>query len=183
MSALKDQLTILVEPLLASLGLRLWGLEFLPASRSALRIYVENADGTDTGIDECAKASRLIGLTLDVEDCVDGPYVLEVSTPGLERVFFRAGQLALYGGQVIDLALTAPPPGHPGRKKFTGRLQALDGQDKNFRLELLVPADLSPEDAPALNFDWEDVKKARLVYVVPEKKGAPKPKEPRQKKK
>lgn len=183
MSALKDKLTTLVEPLLASLGLRLWGLEFLPASRSLLRIYIENADGTDAGIDECSKASRLIGLTLDVEDIIDASYLLEVSTPGLERLFFSAAQLALYGGQVVELALHAPLPSHPGRKKFTGRVEVLDGQDKNFRLEPLNPADLSPEDSPVLDFDWEDLKKARLVYTAPEKKGAPKPKETRQKKK
>ena len=183
MSALKDKLTALVEPLLASLDLRLWGMEFLPGGRSVLRIYIENMDGTDTGINECSKASRLIGLTLDVEDAIDGSYVLEVSTPGLERVFFSAAQLALYAGEVLELALHSPETSHPGRKKFTGRLALTGEPEKNFRLELLVPADLSPEDAPALIFGWENVKKARLVYVVPEKPGAPKAKEPKPKKK
>lgn len=169
MNALKDKITTVIEPLLASLGLRLWGLEFIPAGRSILRIYIENSDGSDTGIDECSRASRLIGLTLDVEDLIDSAYVLEVSTPGLERTLFNAAQLALYGGQVAEIALHTAPQSHPGRKKFTGRLEVTDSQNKNFRLELLVPADLSPEDAPALNFDWADVKKARLVYVEPKK--------------
>lgn len=225
MNALQDKLTLLVEPLLASLGLRLWGLEFLPGGRGVLRVYIEKADGADgkgrdperggqggagierdeqagvdpgeqaeaerdeqagverseqAGIVECSRASRLIGLTLDVEDLIEGAYVLEVSTPGLERVFFRADQLARYGGEVAELTLHAPLPGHPGRKKFTGRLEVPGGQGKSFRLDLLSPADLTPEDASPLDFDWEDVKKARLVYV-PEKNGAPKPKE-RQKK-
>lgn len=206
MSTLTEKLTTLVEPLLASLGLSLWGLEFLPASRGVLRIYIEkdsfaieNIDGSDmgvehseqggverseqAGIDECAKASRLIGLTLDVEDIIPGAYVLEVSTPGLERVFFSPAQLAQYGGQVVELALHSPEGSHPGRKRFCGRLAINDGGEKNFSLELLNAADLSPEDAPALDFDWDNVKKARLVYVTPEKPGAPKHKEPRQKKK
>lgn len=182
MSVLQDKLTALAEPLLSSLELRLWGLEFLPATRSILRIYIENADGTDTGIDECAHASRLIGMSLDVDDVIDGAYVLEVSTPGLERIFFNARQLAKYEGQVIDLSLHSPKDSHPGRKKFTGRLKLVDEGSEPFRLELLIPANLDPEDAPPLNFAWEEIKRARLVYVVPEKKYAPKPKEPRQKK-
>lgn len=224
MNALQDKLTLLVEPLLASLELRLWGLEFLPGGRGVLRVYIEKTDdaagkgreagrgeqdgvdlgeqagierdesagaepgeqagierGEQAGIIECSRASRLIGLTLDVEDPIEGPYVLEVSTPGLERVFFRADQLALYGGEVVELSLHAPPPGHPGRKKFTGRLEVPGGDGKSFRLELLSPADLTPEDASPLDFDWEDVKKARLVYL-PEKNGAPKPKERAKKK-
>lgn len=213
MNALQDKLTLLVEPLLASLGLRLWGLEFLPGGRGVLRVYIEKEEsapendrsaerdeqagaepseqaeagqtgagrGGPAGIIECSRASRLIGLTLDVEDLIEGPYVLEVSTPGLERVFFRADQLALYGGEVVELSLHAPLPGHPGRKKFTGRLEVPGGLGKSFRLDLLSPADLTPEEAPPLDFDWEDVKKARLVFL-PEKNCAPKPKERAKKK-
>lgn len=183
MSALKEQLTALAEPLLASLNLRLWGLEFIPASRSILRFYIENTDGTDTGIAECSRASRLIGMTLEVEDLIEDSYLLEVSTPGLERIFFTAEQLQKYAGEIIDLSLHTPEASHPGRKRFSGRLAVPGAEGAQFGLELLNPADLSPEDAPALNFNWDNVKRARLVYVVPEKKGAPKPKEPRPAKK
>lgn len=222
MSALQKKLTALVEPLLASLGLELWGLEFLPAKRSILRIYIEkivdpaleaaapapsgeadapearpstpqdanlkdagpkDAGPKDAGIDECAHAARVISLTFDVEDPIDGSYFMEVSTPGLERVFFTPAQLAAYAGQPVDLSLHSAQESHPGRKKFVGRVTALDAEQGRFSLELLNPADFTPEEAVPLEFHWDNVKKARLIYVAPEKPNAPKPKQARQKKK
>lgn len=219
MSVLQKKLTTLVEPLLASLGLELWGLEFLPSNRSLLRIYIvrqaptdiipgaastdaENASVAasadsdtdimsgllheahpkDAGIDECSRAARLIGLTLDVEDIIDGSYVMEVSTPGLERLFFSPEQLAAYAGELVDLSLHSNLPSHPGRKRFAGRVSVQNKDGGRFSLKLLNPAELTPENADPLEFSWEDIKKVRLIYMAPEKPNAPKPKQAKQKK-
>jgi ribosome maturation factor RimP len=171
---LTDKIAVLAEPLLASLGLALWGVEFVGAARSLLRLYIEGAgNAAAPGIDECAKASRLIGLSLDVEDLVPGPYVLEVSTPGLDRLFFTPAQLAAYAGQPLELSLTVPSFLHAGRRNFLGRItRAVEKEeDWRFTLESLEPLRHAPEDLPPLKFGWAEVKKARLLYIEPEKPG------------
>lgn len=120
-SPLADALAELAAPLAASLGLELWGIELGFGGRSLVRVYVEVENGVS--IDQCAELSRLLGLTLDVEDVIPGAYVLEVSSPGLERTFFTAGQLARTVGQRVEITLHQPFPSWPGRRKFRGLLQ------------------------------------------------------------
>lgn len=215
-SVLQQQITELVEPLLKSLGLELWGLEFLPAGRSILRVYIEKstpsapesspesspenspedapeylpeyspeysyddaparADSAfDAGIEECSEASRLIGLTLEVEDPIPGPYVLEVSTPGMERRFFKPDQLLRYLEHPLELHFNAAPAGYPGRKKFTGILTAAkDGEDERvFTLNVMDAPDLTntPGDGAALDFTWNQLKKARLLFMEQKQAG------------
>lgn len=190
-ASLQEQIANLSEPLLDSLGLELWGLEYLPSTgRALLRIYIERKAqageaaeasgdaGADAiseaafngaGINECTEASRLIGLNLEVEDLIPSAYILEVSTPGLERRFFRPAQLAAAQGELVDIQLEQPLPSHPFRKKFAGRLVAAeigDSDSWNFTLELREPA---PEEEPMLRFGWGDVKKAKLIHIEPVK--------------
>jgi len=165
------KITALASPLLASLGLDLWGLEFIPARRTILRLYIESA-GSGAGINECEKASRLIGLALDAEDILPSSYILEISTPGLERPLFTPEQLAAQLAKEVEIVLNTPLPAFPGRKKFSGLLR-----------EALPPEGGTPwrfglrpqgqEGGPDLAFDWTQIKKARLLHIWPEKPGAP----------
>lgn len=120
-SPLSLAVTDLATPLAASLGLELWGVELAFGGRSLVRIFVESDNGVS--IDQCAELSRLLGLSLDVEDLMPGAYVLEVSSPGMERTFFTEQQLARAVGQRVEITLHTPKPAWPGRKKFRGLLQ------------------------------------------------------------
>lgn len=181
---LVDQLTAIAEPLAASLGLRLWGIEISSGQRPVVRVFLESAhvsppaESADDGekdfssaqgvsVEQCASFSRLFGLSLDVEDVVSGAYVLEVSSPGFERTFFNAAQLAGAVSQLLDLTLVDPPPGFTERRKFRGRLLAgpLPANE--------VPSDavfvLRLEDEQDLVFRFEQAKKVRQVFIPPEK--------------
>ncbi len=147
----------LAGPLLESLGLELWGLEVGISGRSLVRIYVESPTGAT--IDDCSEASRVIGLALDVEDIMTGPYVLEVSTPGLTRLYFKPEQLAKAVGERVEAHFTHPRPEYPGRRKFAGQLQKAAGDSF-----VLLPED-GPEPGAEplpLSFAWADLKKVRL---------------------
>jgi ribosome maturation factor RimP len=130
---------------------------------------VEGENGV--AIDTCAELSRLLGLTLDVEDVIPGAYVLEVSSPGLERTFFTPEQLAAAVGDVVEITLHAPMQAYPDRKKFLGTL--VDASGGSFSV---VPLDIpkraakeEAEDAPIpAVFAWGDVKKAKRVHFLPE---------------
>lgn len=146
---LEQRILELARPLAESLGISVWGLELAAAGRRALvRLYIEAEGGA--GVDQCAEMSRGLGAALEVEDIMSGAYVLEVSSPGLERRFFEPGQLAPYEGRILDVSLREPLD---GRKNFRGRLT----QARPDGLVLNV-------DGVAFDFSWDAVKKARLVH-------------------
>lgn len=173
---LTDTITAMTEPLAAALGLDVWGIDVAFGKRGIVRVYVESGDGVD--LDKCAELSRLLGLSLDAEDVIPIAYVLEVSSPGLERTFFTPEQLARYTDKTVDVTLHEPLPAYPGRKKFLGTLVA--AANGEFAVKLLdAPADA----APLAEFTWDAVKKAKLVHFLPEIPGQAKGRKVKQPKK
>lgn len=170
------------EPVIASFGLRLWGIEVLAGGRTVVRVYVDAQvmhanDGSDdngecgvlegVSVDQCAEISRMVGLALEVEDVFSGAWVLEVSSPGLDRVFFDPDQLVPYIGRDIDVTLTDSHPDIPGRRKFKGPLKSVSGAQ--FVMEALLALSSGEKPAPAyVTINWGSVKKARLIPVFPE---------------
>ena len=144
---LEETVTRLVSPLVRARGLTLWGVEVLPGGRTKVRVFVDvprpAADGSDAAaeaafaepgsasIEQCEEISRELGLAMDVEDCVPEAWVLEVSSPGLDRRFFSLDQMAPYVGDMVEARLAAPvtPAGEDGsapRLRWRGRLTAVD---------------------------------------------------------
>ena len=123
---------------LADLRLECIGVEFTPShGQSTLRVYLDlldkgelgeaGADGErrEVGIEDCETASRELSALLDVEDPIPGNYVLEVSSPGLDRPLFTAAQFAKVLGQEIKLLLKAPLE---GRRRLRGKLVSVEGE-------------------------------------------------------
>ena len=164
----------LARPLAESLNLSLWGVEFAFSGRGIVRVYVEGDEdgGAPVTIDECAELSRLLGLALDVEDAIPGAYVLEVSSPGLDRIFFTPEQLALALGQPLEATLLAPSPEFSGRRKFRGVLtrapEAGNAAAGTFTLQVDNPS-RPGESEGELSFAFTDLKKIRQIHIVPEK--------------
>lgn len=112
-------------------------------------------------IDQCAELSRLLGLSLEVEDCVESAYVLEVSSPGLERLFFKPEQLQRAVGAKVEVTLVKPLPDFPGRRKFIGCVAGVEG-------DMCTLTVAEPENAQ-VSVPWGLVKKIKQIYVAPEK--------------
>jgi ribosome maturation factor RimP len=198
-SSLPAELAELAElaiPLAQSMGLTLWGIEALFSSRSVLRVFVEGGESSGPGgeggvtVGQCAELARLLGLALDVEDFLPGAYTLEVSSPGLERRFFTAGQLAGAQGRKVAVTLLLPLTDFPGRRRFRGILESVPDRssatpklpgnspdsrtfpdspaESLFGLRAEVPA-RPGEEAPLVCFAFSQVKKATLVHTPPEK--------------
>lgn len=131
-------------------------------------LSAESVSAESASIDQCAKISRMVGLALEVEDVFSSAYVLEVSSPGLSRPFFRLDQMVPYTGETVEVVLCESLPDFPGRKKFRGLLQS--AADSEFTL--LVEAGAEHE-ATALTFTWDQVRRAARVHVflTPEKPG------------
>lgn len=174
-------ITELVTPLAASLGLTVWGIEIGGAARPIARIYADVLPGAEPApseasdtdellpqgvtIDQCAELSRLAGLALDVEDPFASNWTLEISSPGLQRPFFKIDQLKAYVGRELDVVLAAPLDTWPGRKKFSGVLTAV--ADEEFTLALPA-ATRKAEEPEEVTVAWPFVRKATLIHHFPE---------------
>ncbi len=91
--------------------------------RPKLQIMVERQDGQGVNVDDCALASRLVSTVLDVEDPVSGSYVLEVSSPGIDRPLTRLRDFERFAGFEARVELRVPVD---GRRRFRGRLLGVD---------------------------------------------------------
>ena len=116
MNRREDQIESLLTATVEALGCELWGIEFLSQGRhSKLRVYIERPGGVT--VDDCERVSREIGDLLDVEDVIPSAYTLEVSSPGLDRILFKAEQFQANVGAVVDVRLRfgLPERAHDGR--------------------------------------------------------------------
>ena len=78
-----------------SLGCDIWGIEFFGKhNNQTLRIYIDNKEGIS--VEDCEKVSKHVIRLLDVENDFSNKYLLEVSSPGLERKFFFEDQYLSY---------------------------------------------------------------------------------------
>src|SRR5690242_21304140 len=94
--------------------------------RKTLQVMAERADGT-MNVEDCAQLSRALSAFLDREDPLEGEYVLEVSSPGIDRPLTRLTDFSRWSGHEAKLELAAPDAN--GRKRFKGLLLGLDGND------------------------------------------------------
>ena len=148
MSAKIKQLEELIKPAVDSLGLELWGIEFQSAGkRSTLRIYIDGPEGVT--VDDCARVSHQVSGILDVEDPITEQYLLEVSSPGMDRPLYNLVQYQTYVGHILEVKLRVP---FEGRRRFKGILNGVEGD------EILLVVD---DNEYLLPIDYID--RARLV--------------------
>jgi ribosome maturation factor RimP len=114
-----------------------------------LRIFIDKPEGVT--IDDCANVSRRIGTILDVEDPVPGSYILEVSSPGIERPLKKPGDFSRFSG--LDATVQTFNP-ISGRKFFTGKI----GETLQGSFKMIV------DDQP-VTIEFSNVRKANLKYT------------------
>jgi ribosome maturation factor RimP len=153
---------------LAEMGLECIGVEFSPSQgQSTLRVYLDvldHADGREVSLDDCEAASRELSALLDVEDPIPGHYLLEVSSPGIDRPLFTAEQFARVLGQEVKVLLSAPID---GRRRLRGKLVAVDGQRLSFEVDgKPFEVDHAAVESARVVPDW-----AALGYVPQPKPG------------
>jgi len=115
--------------------------------RMTLRVYIDKPGGVT--VDDCADVSRQLSAILDVEDPLPGSYMLEVSSPGLDRPLVTADDFRRFIGETVKVQMHQPIA---GRKRFKGRLLAASEE----RLTVEV-------DGEEFDLVLADVERARLV--------------------
>jgi ribosome maturation factor RimP len=105
-----DDVEPLIEEKLKFLRMDLYDIKFIPAGkRSILRIFIDKEGGV--AIADCERASNEISMLLDVEDFSPGPYSLEVSSPGADRILLTQKHFRSVIGQYVNITLKSEAPG------------------------------------------------------------------------
>lgn len=122
----KTKLDDVLETTAKSMGVEYVGCERqgISGHKTLLRVYIEKQDGKLT-VDDCARVSRQIQAVLMVEQVLPGEFMLEVSSPGLERTLFILEHFQRYLGHKVKLKLSQPIN---GQRNFVGVLQVADPQ-------------------------------------------------------
>ncbi len=109
----------MIEPSLAATGYRLVRVVVTSGRRATLQVMAERIDDAPMTVDDCALISRSVSALLDVADPIAGAYLLEISSPGIDRPLVRPEDYNRFSGFEARIELTEP---FAGRKRFRGRL-------------------------------------------------------------
>lgn len=122
------------------------------SKRKQLQIMVEKSGGAHTDVNDCANLSRAIGPVMEAADPISDAYILEVSTPGIDRPLTRKGDFSRWVGHLAKVELTMPLD---GRRKFRGIILRED--DDGAAIEL--------DDGTELVAELTEMSKASLVLT------------------
>ncbi len=115
-----------------------------------LQVMAERPDGTML-VEDCARLSREISVIMDVEDPISAEYVLEVSTPGLDRPLTRRKDFENYAGFETKIELSVP---EEGRRRYRGKLLGIEGD--------LVKIEV---DGEVFEVDFNNINRSKLVLT------------------
>ena len=144
----------MIDPVAESLGLAVVRVRLMGGTlRRRLQIMAERVTDHDISVEECARLSRAVSEVFDAADPISGEYLLEVSSPGIDRPLTRLIDFDLFEGFEARLETDRMVE---GRKRFKGVLAGVEGDN--------VAIDLDGEDDTALiPFEW--VADAKLVLT------------------
>lgn len=151
MKTLSEQIEAIITPTINGMGFDVVLVKLLEGRQSqTLQIMAERPDG-GISLDDCAQISRQISAVLDVEDLISSEYRLEVSSPGIDRPLVRLRDYAAYVGHAAKIETVLPVN---GRKRFSGPLKAVEGND------IIITVDGKDHTLP-----FADIQSAKLVLT------------------
>ena len=132
---IEAEVETIVEELLENTALELVAVDYVKERDWYLRVFIDKEGGVD--LDDCQDLSRKLEELLDAQDLIKTSYILEVSSPGLDRELKKPRDFQREMGKDIDVSLFAPLD---GKKVVTGPLSAYDGETINVG-DMAIPMD------------------------------------------
>ena len=149
-----ERILSFANPIAKDLGLKIVRVRVMSGKRRTVQIMAERLSDGQMGIEDCEALSRELSATLEVEDPLDDAYVLEVSSPGIDRPLTDLDDFTTYEGYLARLELDRLVE---GRKRFRGVLAGIDGDHVDINLD-------GEEDSTAsIPFDW--IAEAKLLIT------------------
>ena len=125
-----DVMTIAEELLKDQSEIELVDVEYVKERDWYLRVFIDKAGGIE--IDDCQALSERLEKVLDEKDIIRDSYILEVSSPGLDRQLRKPRDFVREQGKKVDVTLYAPVD---GTKEFTGVLEGYDEDAKTVTID------------------------------------------------
>ena len=101
---MKNEITDIIKPTIVSMGYELWGLSIGQQNNSLkFTLYIDGKNGIN--IDDCVKVSNQVSHILDINDEFNAEYILEVSSPGFDRVLITQDHFEKYINEKVKMKL------------------------------------------------------------------------------
>ncbi|QCE32355.1 ribosome maturation factor RimP [Acetobacteraceae bacterium] len=148
--SLEERILARISPALQEMGFDVVRVNVQAQTPPIVQIMAEREDGSCITVSDCTQINHAVGAILDVDDPLPGAWMLEVSSPGVDRPLTRPKDWERYAGFLAKLELSTPLD---GRKRFTGRGIGTKEEGVEFRLE----------DGEVVFLPYENIRKAKLV--------------------
>ena len=151
------RLAELLEPSIVALGFDVVQLRLIGAGgQRTLQLMAERRDAGEMSVYDCAKLSRAVSAILDVDDPLEGTYLLEVSSPGIDRPLTRQADYERFAGREAKVELKRMIA---GQRRFRGRL--LGSADRLVRLAVAN----GREGEKVVELPFADIAEAKLLMT------------------
>lgn len=142
----------LVAPTLEGMGYELVRVQVSGKEKPVVQIMADRADGTTFTVEDCTEISHAVGAVLDVADPIKAEWMLEVSSPGIDRPLTRAKDWERFAGHVATVEMLIPIE---GRKRFRGVVLGADAENARLRLD----------EGPEITLARDQMRRAKLVLT------------------
>lgn len=149
-----ERILALAEPIAADLGLRIVRVRVMAGKRRTVQIMAERISDGLVSVENCADLSRELSAVMEVEDPIAEAYMLEVSSPGMDRPLTDLEDFTKYEGYLARLELDRLVE---GRKRFRGVLAGVEDGHVDVNL------DGETESTASIPFDW--ISEAKLLIT------------------
>ena len=149
-----ERVLALAEPIAAELGLRIVRIRVMAGKRKTVQIMAERISDGQMAVENCSTLSRELSAIMEVEDPISDPYMLEVSSPGLDRPLTDIEDFTTYEGYKAKLELDRLVE---GRKRFRGVLAGVENGH--------VDINLDGEDDSTASIPFEWIAEAKLLIT------------------
>jgi ribosome maturation factor RimP len=150
--SLENRITELAEQVAASIGMEVVLVEIKgDENRSVVRAYIDKPAGVT--LDDCEKYSKRFSVALDVEDWITFSYVLEVSSPGINRPLVKKADFERFAGKEAKVKTRLPVD---GQRNFKGKISGV--RENSIELEIA--------SGKRISIELMDIEKANLIGEI-----------------
>lgn len=151
MGSRTEAINALIERVTAREGLELVHWEMVgPRTNSVLRIYIDKPGGVTHS--DCEAVSHQVGTLLDIEDIIAHAYVLEVSSPGVDRPLYKRADYERFAGNRVKVRTQEPVN---GQRNFRGRLLGIEGDRVKLDVEAVGEVEIALANITRANIEYE----------------------------
>ena len=155
MTGIPEQVENQIQRIVESEGLELVHIDYRKQGRGyLLRVDIDKEGGVN--IDDCQLVSTQISTWLDVDDPIPAEYELQVSSPGLDRKFYKTADYEKFTGRLVRVKTSKAIR---GLHVIVGRLESFDGAT-------VVVKDPAAKKDPVYAIPLGDIKETRLEVEI-----------------